>query len=141
MNDLLKKLSVRIQNPKVIVAVVSGVLLILSNTGIITIDHANYVNDIMNTFLSAFVGLGVFGNPESHVTNKAEIVDAVLKVLEEVQANKPVPTQTGVFKNSPNCVSPPVQQVQVVPVTPSVLTPVQTVVTSHSTQIPSNTNI
>lgn len=132
MNDLLKKLSVRIQNPKVIVAVVSGVLLILSNTGIITIDHANYVNDILNTFLSAFVGLGVFGNPESHVTNKAEVVDAVLKVLEEVKTTAPTPQP----------VQP--QQVQVVPVTPSVLTPVtpvQTVITSHSTQIPSNTNI
>jgi uncharacterized membrane protein len=129
MNDLLKKLSVRIQNPKVIVAVVSGLLLILSSTGIITIDHANYVNDIVNTFLSVFVGMGVFGNPESHVTNKAEIVEAVLKVLEEVEANKPKPA--------------PVQPVLVqnVPVTPSVLTPVQTVVTSHSTQIPSNTNV
>ena len=126
MNNLLKKLSVRIQNPRVIVAVVSGLLLILSSTGIITIDHANYVNDIVNTFLSVFVGMGVFGNPESHVTNKAEIVEAVLKVLEEVEANKPkVYTPSINPIPSPNFVAPPVQ----------------TVITSHSTQIPSNTNV
>lgn len=67
MKNILAKLFVRIQNPKVIVAVVSGVLLILSNTGIITVDKANHVSDLLNMFLSCFVGVGVFGNPESHV--------------------------------------------------------------------------
>lgn len=112
MKNLLQKLSIRLQNPKVIIATISGVLLILSNTGIVTVEHANYMNDILNTFLSMFVGLGVFGNPESHVPpNKEELIKSVLEAL----ANTPAKSQTA--QNN-------IQQVQVVPVTPSVLSPV-----------------
>jgi uncharacterized membrane protein len=100
------------------VAVVSGVLLILSNTGIITVEHANYISDILNTFLTAFVGVGVFGNPDSHVpVNKEALVQAVLESL--AQSAKPV--------------IPPAQT-PVIPVIPHV--PV-----GHSTQLPSNTTI
>lgn len=109
MKELLKKLSVRIQNPKVIVAVVSGALLILSNTGVVTVEHVNHISDILNTFLSVFVGLGVFGNPESHVsTNKQEVVQAVLDSLNQPQ---PAPVVAPV---QPQPVTPPVS----IPVTP-----------------------
>lgn len=67
MKTIMQKLVIRIQNPKVIVAVVSGALLILTNTGIVTVDHANHISDALNTVLTVIVGLGVFGNPESHL--------------------------------------------------------------------------
>jgi uncharacterized membrane protein len=67
MKAIAKKLLVRIQNPKVIVAVVSGLLLILTNTGVITIEHADHVSQVLDTVLTLLVTMGVFGNPESHV--------------------------------------------------------------------------
>jgi uncharacterized membrane protein len=90
MKELFNKLVVRIQNPKVIVAVVSGVLLILSNTGIVTVEHVNHVSEILNTVLTVLVALGVFGNPESHVsTNKAEIVQALTQAVLQPEPQAP----------------------------------------------------
>lgn len=67
MTTLFNKGLVRIQNPRVMLAVISGVLLVLTNTGVLTVESYNYVNDILNAVFSLFVGLGVFSDPESHL--------------------------------------------------------------------------
>lgn len=67
---MLEKLKVRIQNPKVIGAVFSGVLLGLVNTGVIDVKASQGIIDCVNTVLGALVAVGVFGDPESHVKAK-----------------------------------------------------------------------
>jgi len=67
MKITLETLLIRLRNPKVITALVSGILLLLFNTGIITMDKANHITDIVNILLSLVVSVGVIGNPESHV--------------------------------------------------------------------------
>lgn len=62
-----KKLLTRIKNPKVIIGVVSGILLILVNLGLIDVAMSDKVTDIVNTLLGIGVSIGIFGNPESHV--------------------------------------------------------------------------
>jgi uncharacterized membrane protein len=61
------KFKVRIRNPKVITAIVSGVLIILVNSGVIGEDLSAKVTDTLNTLLSVGVALGILGNPESHI--------------------------------------------------------------------------
>jgi uncharacterized membrane protein len=81
MKTTLNKVLVRISNPKVIVALVSGVLAILINTGGIAVENANHVIDIINTVLGLAVTVGVFGNPESHIP------DAISPVVEGANAH------------------------------------------------------
>lgn len=83
MQTLFNKFIVRIQNVKVFVAVVSGVLLVLSNTGVISVEHADHLNYILNSIFSVFVGLGVFANPEDHVS-KQEVVKVVAQDVAKV---------------------------------------------------------
>jgi uncharacterized membrane protein len=64
---MLNKIKTRIQNPKVITAVVAGILLILVNTGVMGIDMSAKVTDTVNIILGIGVTLGIFGDPESHV--------------------------------------------------------------------------
>jgi uncharacterized membrane protein len=64
---MLQKLKTRIKNPKVITAIVSGILIILVNTGVIDVDMSAKVQHIVDTVLGVGVTVGVFGNPESHV--------------------------------------------------------------------------
>lgn len=64
---MLAKLKKRILNPKVILAIVSGILVILVNTGTIDVEMSNSVTDAVNTILGLFVAIGVFGHPESHI--------------------------------------------------------------------------
>lgn len=64
---MLKKLWVRLHNVKVLVALVSGILLVLLNTGIIDTATHDRVLEVFNSILSILVAIGVFGNPESHV--------------------------------------------------------------------------
>lgn len=67
MKELLSKLGVRLKNKKVLLALASGIVLTLLNAGFITLDQSNQVNEIVNVVLSVLVGIGVLGNPESHV--------------------------------------------------------------------------
>lgn len=64
---MLNKLKTRIKNPKVLLAVVSGILLILVNLGLVDVEMSKKVTEIVNTVLSIGVSVGIFGNPESHV--------------------------------------------------------------------------
>jgi uncharacterized membrane protein len=64
---MINKFLTRIRNPKVILAVCSGILLILVNTGVIDAHMSEKVTDTVNTILGIGVTLGVFGDPESHV--------------------------------------------------------------------------
>jgi uncharacterized membrane protein len=63
----LKKFLVRLKNPKVITAVVSGILIVLVNLGVIGVDLSAHVTDTVNTILSVGVAIGVFSNPDSHI--------------------------------------------------------------------------
>lgn len=65
--ELLKKVGQRLKNAKVIVAVVSGVLLILVNLQLIDVELSAKVTDTVNTLLGIGVAIGIFGNPDSHV--------------------------------------------------------------------------
>lgn len=65
---MLKKVLTRLKNPKVVVAVVSGVALILVNVGVIDMSMHDKALEITNIALGVGVSIGVFGNPESHVS-------------------------------------------------------------------------
>lgn len=67
MKSKFETLLVRLQNPKVLTALISGVLIILLNTGVITLDKANHITALANAILSVLIGVGVVGDPESHV--------------------------------------------------------------------------
>jgi uncharacterized membrane protein len=62
-----KKIKTRLTNPKVITAIVSGLLMILVNVGVIGEDLSTKVTDALNILLGIGVTLGVLGNPESHI--------------------------------------------------------------------------
>jgi uncharacterized membrane protein len=61
------KFKTRIRNKKVIAAIVSGVLIILVNTGIIGEDLSAKVTDVLNTLLSVGVTIGILGDPTDHI--------------------------------------------------------------------------
>lgn len=67
MKNLLKTLFVRLQNRNVLLSVFSGVMLILTSTGVISVEQTNHINAIVNTVLTALVGIGIVSNPESHI--------------------------------------------------------------------------
>lgn len=64
---MLKKIKTRLRNPKVITALVAGILLVLVNTNMIDTGLSEKLNEVVNGILSIGVALGVFGNPESHL--------------------------------------------------------------------------
>jgi len=64
---VLAKLKKRILNPKVILAFVSGILLILVNLNIIDVEMSQHVTEAVNTILGFFITIGIIGHPESHV--------------------------------------------------------------------------
>ncbi|MCH4825180.1 phage holin family protein [Planococcus halocryophilus] len=69
---MFKKIIIRIQNPKVFIGTVSGILLILVNFDVISIDLSNQITDLVNAILSIGISVGIFANPESHMTNGKE---------------------------------------------------------------------
>jgi uncharacterized membrane protein len=64
---MMNKFLTRIRNPKVITAIVSGILIILVNTGVIDVDMSAKVQHIVDTVLGVGVTIGVFGDPTSHL--------------------------------------------------------------------------
>jgi uncharacterized membrane protein len=64
---MLNKIKTRIKNVKVITAIVSSILLILVNLGVIDLAMSAKVTELVNTILGVGVAIGIFGNPESHV--------------------------------------------------------------------------
>lgn len=64
---MLKKVLVRLKNPKVITAVVSGILIILVNLNIIGADMSLKVQHGLDIVLTLGVTIGIFGNPDSHI--------------------------------------------------------------------------
>jgi uncharacterized membrane protein len=69
MKTNFKQFLIRCKNPKVITGIVSGVILILVNAGIIDTHMSNNINAAVNTLLSVGVGFGIFSNPDSHIDN------------------------------------------------------------------------
>ncbi|WP_235183933.1 phage holin family protein [Exiguobacterium undae] len=65
--QMTEKIVTRIRNPKVLVGVISGVLMILVNFEVISIDLSNQISDLVNAVLSIGISIGIFANPESHV--------------------------------------------------------------------------
>lgn len=63
----MNKIAKRIRNRKVILAVASGIIMILVNLGIIGEDMSNQVMEIINMVLTIGVTVGIFANPESHI--------------------------------------------------------------------------
>lgn len=63
----MNKVLTRLKNPKVVLAVVSGVAMILVNVGVIDMSMHEKALEITNYALSVGIAVGVFGNPESHV--------------------------------------------------------------------------
>lgn len=67
MKEFLQTVLIRLKNPKVIASIVSAVIMVLLNTGVITADKSSYLVTLANTILSVLIGIGVLGNPDSHV--------------------------------------------------------------------------
>lgn len=64
----LKKAWTRLKNKKVAMAVSAGILLILVNAGVIDVEMSNKIESMVDTALSILVALGIFANPDSHIT-------------------------------------------------------------------------
>ncbi|OMI07697.1 hypothetical protein BVL54_19945 [Bacillus paralicheniformis] len=67
---MLAKLKSRLRNRKVLLAVVSGILLILVNLGFIDVELSDKVLEAVNTLLGLGVSIGIFSNPDSHVQDE-----------------------------------------------------------------------
>jgi uncharacterized membrane protein len=61
---MLKKVLKRLKNKKVILAVVSGLMIILVNLGIVDITVSDKVTDMVTTLLTVGVAIGIFSNPD-----------------------------------------------------------------------------
>lgn len=67
MIPLLNKVFKRLKNPKVILAVASGILLILVNLNLIDMVVSEKAMETVNTLLGIGVAVGIFANPDSHI--------------------------------------------------------------------------
>ncbi|MGF9741568.1 hypothetical protein ABEX38_29815 [Priestia megaterium] len=64
---MLNKVLVRLRNKKVAMAVVSGILIILVNLGVIDMEFVNHYTTVINTVFGMMVAIGIMADPESHV--------------------------------------------------------------------------
>lgn len=64
---MIQKLLVRLQNKKVLMSTVAGILLVLVNTGLIDVGMSHQVQIVFDTVMSILIGLGIVSDPESHV--------------------------------------------------------------------------
>jgi uncharacterized membrane protein len=63
----MNKILTRLRNKKVFLAVASGILLILVQTGVISLEMSQSWDIVINTGLGILVALGIVSDPESHV--------------------------------------------------------------------------
>lgn len=63
----MKKVLVRLKNKKVLLSVISGILMILVNVGVIDMAMSDQAMDIANTVLGIGVAVGIFSNPDTHL--------------------------------------------------------------------------
>ena len=66
---MLKTILIRMKNPKVFVAVISGIAMILMNLNIIDIEMTTKIEDITNIILSIGVAIGIFTSPDTDTDN------------------------------------------------------------------------
>jgi uncharacterized membrane protein len=67
---MLNKVLTRLQNKTILLSVVSGIMIILLNLGVIDMEISQKADVIINTVLGVLVALGIVKNPESHVKPK-----------------------------------------------------------------------
>ncbi|MHC5291086.1 hypothetical protein CHCC14819_0450 [Bacillus licheniformis] len=65
----MQTLMTRLKNAKVLVAISSGILMILVNMGVIDLDMSYKMNTMVNSVLTVLIGMGIIADPESHVKN------------------------------------------------------------------------
>jgi uncharacterized membrane protein len=63
----LKKLLVRLSNKKILLSVVSGILLILVQTGVIGSEMSHDIDLTVNSILGILIAMGIVSDPESHI--------------------------------------------------------------------------
>lgn len=68
----MNKVLVRLKNRRVLTAVISGVLMILVNIGVIDLAMSDQFNELANIILGIGVTIGIFSNPESHIQGDTE---------------------------------------------------------------------
>lgn len=66
---MIATLLVRLRNKKVLMSLVAGIILILTNTGVIDVGMSHSIEVTWNTILGILITLGVVSDPESHVDN------------------------------------------------------------------------
>jgi uncharacterized membrane protein len=63
----VKRLLIRLQNKTVLTSLISGIMLILVNTGVIDVEMSQKVDTVVNTVLYILVAMGIVSDPESHL--------------------------------------------------------------------------
>jgi uncharacterized membrane protein len=63
-----KQIVSRLKNRYVLTGIVSGILLILVNAGLIDTHMSDNITKAVNTLLSIGVGLGIVSNADSNIT-------------------------------------------------------------------------
>lgn len=63
----MKKIMLRLQNKTILVSVISGLMIILLNAGVIDVEMSTKADVIINTALGILVALGIVKDPESHI--------------------------------------------------------------------------
>jgi uncharacterized membrane protein len=63
----MKKILTRLQNKTILLSVVSGIMIILLNLGVIDAGMSQKADVIINTVLGILVAVGIVKNPESHI--------------------------------------------------------------------------
>lgn len=64
---MVNKLLQRLRNKKVLVAIFSGVILILVNSGAIDLGMSDHITFLFNTILGVLIAAGVVSDPDSHL--------------------------------------------------------------------------
>lgn len=63
----MKKFLLRLKNKKVLLAVISGILVILVNLGVIDLEMSDKVMKMVDLVLGLGVTIGIFSDPDSHL--------------------------------------------------------------------------